>query len=232
MNRFWEQIIHPLIMLFQPRKIVEIGAYAGDNTIKILQYCTAAGSQLAVIDPAPAFDVDSIKGAYGDHFHMHRNLSLDALPHVSEYDMVLIDGDHNWYTVYHELKIIEAMALDHGTFPIVLLHDTAWPYARRDMYHDPQTIPALYRKPYAQKGIERGRSELLEEGGINFLQYNALFENGEKNGVLTAIEDFLQETKLKLRFYQIEEHDGLGILVPSHADHEASIEEIIRKSGL
>ena len=50
-------------------------------------------------------------------------------------DAVIIDGDHNYFTVSEELRLIAERAGD-GPMPLILLHDIGWPLARRDSYHD------------------------------------------------------------------------------------------------
>lgn len=214
MHSFWESSIKPILTGFKINKIIEIGAFKGTHTQKLLEHCKEIGGTLFVIDPEPLFDEDDWCKKYGSRLHVIKNLSLNVLPSLTGYDAVLIDGDHNWYTVYHELKLIERYGTN-GNFPLIFLHDIEWPYGRRDMYYFPETIPAEFRKPYARKGIIRGQSELAEEGGLNPGLCNALFEGGERNGVLTAIEDFLSQTKIPIRFYKVSGHHGLGILAPA-----------------
>lgn len=213
MNRFWEGIIMPLLSVTNSVNIVEIGAEFGTNTLKILAYCKQKNGVLHVIDPVPQFDVDGFRQIYVEAFKMHIGFSLDSLAGIKDYDAVLIDGDHNWYTVYNELNIVEKNAEVKGEFPLVFVHDIAWPYGRRDLYYYPDLIPPEYRKPYAKKGIELGRSELLESGGHNLIYNNASFEYGDKNGVLTAVEDFLQQTSCRISFFKSMMHNGLGILM-------------------
>lgn len=212
MNRFWEEIIKPLLSAANSSIVVEIGAEYGINTEKILKYCHAKKGVLHVIDPIPQFNINAYKEEYGAVFQMHAGYSLSVLPEIAEYDAVLIDGDHNWYTVFNELKTIEMNADAGGRFPLVFLHDIAWPYGRRDLYYFPDLIPPEYRKPYAKKGMEPGRSELLEAGGFNPVYNNATFECGDKNGVLTAVEDFLRQTGCRISFFKSMKHNGLGIL--------------------
>ena len=73
---------------------------------------------------------------------------------IDRADAVLIDGDHNWHTVYNELKIVD----EFQVWPITLLHDIDWPYGRRDVYYDPSTVPAEYRQPHVKAGLVRGKS--------------------------------------------------------------------------
>lgn len=232
MHRFWEKVIKPIIIAAQPASIVEIGSLTGLNTFKLLDYCQHAGARCTVIDPAPQFDVELLKDYYGDSFEMLRELSLQALPKLDVYDMILIDGDHNWYTVYHELKQVEEMAKTSGRFPIVLLHDIDWPYGRRDMYYFPESIPPEYRQPHAYQGLEPGNAELVPSGGFNHVVSNAVLEHGERNGVLTAVEDFLHETEFDLICYQLLSSNGLGIVMPSDAPAARMLPYILNTSGL
>ncbi|MFC4078005.1 class I SAM-dependent methyltransferase [Salinithrix halophila] len=232
MNRFWGKVIKPIFLKEQPKVIVEIGAFRGENTVKILRYCRRNHAKLHVIDPLPQFNVRQMKRCGKQHFTLIRALSLKALPRIPNPDVLLIDGDHNWYTVYHELKCVERSAKKTGKFPIVMLHDTEWPYGRRDSYYLPETIPPPYRKPYAKKGIVLGKSRLVNTGGLNYQFNNALYENGEKNGVLTAIEDFLKETSFPITFHRVASHNGLGILVHKDELKDRWIQEVLKKSRL
>ncbi len=94
------------------------------------------------------------------------------------------------------------------------MHDVGWPYGRRDGYYNPDSIPDEYLKPHEKKGMRPGSAELVEEGGLNWNLDNAISENGPRNGVLTAVEDFLEETEQEIELVQVPGLHGLGILVP------------------
>ena len=67
--------------------------------------------------------------------------------------MALVDGDHNWYTVVNELRLIAATSAGAGEpLPVLICHDVGWPYGRRDLYYAPEQIPEEYRQPWAQQG--------------------------------------------------------------------------------
>jgi len=212
MNRFWNAVVRPLFDIVQPKHVVEIGAATGLNTRNLLQYCKdnkEIGVRLTSVDPAPSFDIDSFKEEYGVDFNMDYRLSIDALPDIADADIILIDGDHNWFTVFNELKIIEKTHRE--SYPIIVFHDTGFPYGRRDVYYTPENIPEQYRQPHYKKAITPYQST-LQEVGINPHINNADHEFGKKNGVLTAIEDFIDESILSFSFIQVFGNNGLGIM--------------------
>ena len=213
MKRFWHLFIEPVLISVSAKNIVEIGADTGINTKNILDYCEKVDGRLVVVDSKPSFDQKEFEESYGTRFKLMEDISLKVLPAITGYDAILIDGDHNWYTVYNELKLVEFYAKQHKVQPLIFFHDIGWPYARRDLYYDPSTIPEEYQKPYDRKGMVPGQSALAETGGLNSGLCNAIEEHGKRNGVLTAIEDFLAESEFEYRFVKIHGARDLGIMV-------------------
>lgn len=222
---FWEQIIKPILELTKPKTIVEIGSAHGLNTTNILHYLTPIeDGQLVSIDPSPQFDVEKMQQVYPHKFVAIKGFSLHVLPTIETCDATLIDGDHNWYTVYYELKQFERMK----RFPIIFLHDLEWPYGRRDMYYFPESIPPEFRKPNAKMGILPGVNELVENGH-NSSVHHATYEHGERNGVLTAIEDFLQQSSIPLQLYRMRSQFGLGIMMPNETDTDHQFNDAVKR---
>ena len=58
----------------------------------------------------------------------------------------------------------------------------------------------------------RGQGELAKDGGICGQFCNALEEGGARNGVLTAIEDFVAQYPGEYRFARVHFEFGLGIM--------------------
>ena len=230
MNRFWNNIIQPIIKSINVSYIVEVGSETGINTKNILEYCKEHNAHLTAIEPIPQFDVDEFKAEYGDKFEIYIDLSLSILPLLENYDVIFLDGDHNWYTVYNELKIIEK-TFENGKFPLIFFHDVSWPYARRDLYYNPENIPEAYKQPYKQQGMYPGQTSLKENGGFNRDFYHAIYENNLKNGVLTAIEDFIDESDLEFSFETVNAFHGLGILFPKNIELESIVKDIINNSN-
>lgn len=232
MIKLWKRLILPIVQAAESRVILEIGAESGTSTRTLLRYIQQCGGQLHCIDPAPEFDPELLKREFPDHLHFYQDLSLNVLADLPHVDLAMVDGDHNWYTVYNELKQIEAIhSHDGARQPIILVHDIGWPYGRRDLYYNPATIPEQYRHPHEHKGMLPNRSELVDGNGMNLELYNADHEGGPRNGVLTGVEDYLAETQLKYRVINLPLYYGLGILVTeerlaANAALRAAIDEI------
>lgn len=216
MNRFWQRYIHPIFETAQPRKIMEIGAEYGWNTRQILSYCRATGAHADIIDPAPMPALREELAKFGPTEYRFLALkSLAAIPQLESPDIALIDGDHNWATVFGELNLLTARAEQNGKLPpIVLCHDAAWPYARRDMYYNPDDLDGFQRHPFSYKGMLPDQSELTE-AGVNGWLANATHEGGPRNGVLTAIEDFVASSSGEWSLRKLPFFNGLAIVVPA-----------------
>ena len=213
MQRLWDSVTEPLLDAARPDILVEIGADEGGTTGHLLRWCRRSGTTLHVIDPRPGFDPATWRADHGDVGVLHLERSLNALARIEGIDVALIDGDHNYFTVLHELRLLsKRQPVGSGAFPLVLLHDIHWPYGRRDLYYDPEAIPEAYRKPYRRLGLRPDVAEPTVEGGFNAHLCNGLYENDLDNGVLTAIEDFLAEEPDDLELIQLPGLHGLGVL--------------------
>lgn len=210
---FWHDVVAPIIEAAQARRIVEIGALRGEHTELMLERL-GPGVELHVIDPVPAFDPAEHERRFPGRYVFHRDLSVNVLPHLEPMDVALVDGDHNWYTVFTELNQLSQVARDAGApMPVAILHDVCWPYGRRDLYYDPSNIPDEHKQPWRRRGMRPGRSELLPgTGGLNAELANAVTEGGPRNGVMTAVEDFVAQYDRQLRLVVIPIYFGLAIL--------------------
>jgi hypothetical protein len=211
---FWTPVIAPVLAAADARRVVEIGALRGDNTRQIIDQL-GPGSVLHVIDPVPGFDPSAHEREFPGRYVFHQALSLDVLGDLAPMDAALVDGDHNWHTVYHELGLLRQVARDAGApLPVLVLHDVGWPYGRRDLYYDPATIPPEHRHPHQRAGMRPGRRELLPDGeGMSSGLWNAEREGGPRNGVMTALEDFVAEHDRRVRTVVLPLYFGLAIVV-------------------
>ncbi len=213
MNPFWEAALRPVMDAVQPHCVIEVGAAAGGLTAKLLDWAAAHDATVHAIDPCPALDVTAWRAEHRGRFVFHKARSLNVLGRVQGVDVAWIDGDHNYYTVVHELRLLERAALraDHPP-PVIGLHDVDWPYGSRDLYYDPDSVPPAHRLPYERKGILPGEGE-LSHAGFNDHLCNAIHDHSAHNGVCAAIDDFIAKSDLRWQLHRIPGLHGLGVLV-------------------
>lgn len=191
---------------------MEIGALRGETTELLLDLLGPA-AQLHVIDPRPQFDPAEHERRFPGRYLFHRDTSHAVLPTLEPMDVALIDGDHNWFTVHGELEMLREGSRRGGeTLPLLVMHDVCWPYGRRDLYYGPEGIPEEYRRPHEQLGMRPGHERLVASGGVNPSLDNAVTEGGPRNGVMTALEDFMDSHDRPLRRLVLPIYFGLAIV--------------------
>jgi len=149
-------------------------------------------SRVTVIDPC--FDCDLEKKFENDKkTSVLKGTSLEKLPNLNDnFDAILIDGDHNYYTVFNELRYVEELDLlaEGG---IILLHDICDPYGRKDFFYNSDSIPSEGKQP------------------------------DRKQGVLTAVEDFMNESKKTYTLIKWTSEHGLGCLFENYGMYSKSL---------
>lgn len=191
---FYELDVLPIIFnKFKVSNIV-ISGNQDNNVIKyVLNYCKHNNVLCNVID----FQEEYSK--------KDSECSFDYLSKLNNYDAIFLNGDANWYVLFNELKNIKQ---NNNEFPLVFICNNMFPYKRRDSYINPNLIPKEYRHEFS-------KFLLYNYGGIEIQIYDGLFhaneENTPKNGVLTAIEDFIIENS-NINILDIKLVDGTTIL--------------------
>lgn len=228
----FSEIITEALDLAGAREIAEIGAEFGGMSALLAAYAAAQGGRLTCIDPRPKDEFVAWASEHPDVRHVAR-ASLEAFDELEHVDAWVIDGDHNWYTVYNELQRVDAACRRDGKPLLAFLHDVAWPWARRDLYYAPERIPAAFRHPYSfEGGVTLDFPGLLPNGGFRGCgQFAcAAHEGGPRNGVLTAVEDFIDDVRADGRgiaFARIPAVFGLGILFGTDAEWAPALSELI-----
>lgn len=209
------------------RSVVEIGSEEGTFTRDLLAWAEGCDARVYCVDPAPTPTlVEAAAGSPRVELVVQR--SLEALEHLEACDAYLVDGDHNYYTVHHELESIASRARGRGFHPLVFLHDVGWPAGRRDMYYSPEAIPPDQRHEHTyDKGTVPWRSDLVEGGfrGEGSFAW-ALTEGGPRNGVLAALEDFLGD-RPELAFVTVPCVFGLGAVYDRSAPYAEEVAGIL-----
>ena len=149
---------------------------------------------------------------------------LNTLRKFENYDAIFIDDDANWYTLINELKIIKNT---NSEFPLVFICNNNFPNKRRDSYSNPDNIPDNFRQEYTDKLTINFNNEKIN---ISDGFYHARDENTTKNGVSTAIEDFLDENS-HIGTLQINFTKEICILYPKSQINQKRI-KIIEKDNI
>jgi hypothetical protein len=217
------EIWMPCLDAAHPPTVIEVGAYAGDVTRLLAEWADSSGSRIYSVDPDPQPALVELAQAHPG-VELVRRTSLEAIPELPPADAVIVDGDHNYYTVSEELRLIETRAAG-GPLPLLICHDVCWPHARRDVYYAPETIPAEHRQETVEGGYLFPGDPGLREGGLIY-RWPAVREGGPRNGVLTAIEDFL-EAHDELRFALVPAFFGLGVIWARQAAYADELEAIL-----
>ncbi len=184
------ELLTACLDIASPRSVIEIGAYAGDVSTFLLKWAEPSGARLWAVDPSPQDELVALADERPD-LQLVQETSHQALRQLPRADAYVIDGDHNYYTVSEELRLIAAGA-GQDVLPLLLLHDVGWPHGRRDDYFAPEQIPEDFRQPTVEGGgLFPGIAE-PQRGGLPY-KFPAVKPGGPRNGVLTAVEDFVGE---------------------------------------
>ena len=154
----FSSLILPCLGHAKVRNIAEIGSEFGGMSKLLAQHTSENGGSLTCIDPEPAdgFAFWAKKQSNVNHI---AKPSLDALDAgVDAVDAWFVDGDHNYYTVFHELTAIDRIQREAGRPLLAFMHDVSWPCARRDFYYAPERVPPGWRHPHSFDHGVRGLS--------------------------------------------------------------------------
>lgn len=204
-----------------PSSLVEIGSETGGMTRWLVDWAVEHNAHLVSIDPGPPAGLSELV-ATGAPLRILAEASPAGLDGL-EADVWIIDGDHNYATVRAEL----AHVFDSGGGArLAILHDVGWPCGRRNAYYAPERIPEADRHEYSYRGaVVPGDAGLAETGfsGQGAFAW-ATREGGPRNGVLTAVEDTMDELG-GLRLDVIPCIFGVGFLYPEDAPWASALAE-------
>ncbi len=205
--------------------VTEVGALDGDLTRLLLLWANRSEGRVIAVDPSPHPDLEMLAR---DHtgLSLIRETSHAALTHAPLSDAIILDGDHNYYTVSEELRIIaERAAEEQRRLPLVVLHDVGWPHGRRDDYYVPEQIPPAHRQPIVSEGCLYPGDPGTRPGALPF-HYPAAREGGPRNGVLTAVEDFIH-TREHLHLAIVPTFFGMGVIWERTMPEAGALSELL-----
>ncbi len=122
-GRLW----HALVMLLQPRMVLETGTHQGYSTACIASALVSLGGprRVITIDPYPQEGQIWAGNELESVVTLRREFSQDAYPDLLEsrtrFDMLVLDSDHCYDTIMKELVLYEPLLDVGGT---ILFHDS------------------------------------------------------------------------------------------------------------
>lgn len=218
----FEEPVFEVMDRARPKSIVEVGSESGRFTDRLVEYCRANGARLTTVEPFPSDIVRARAASDEDLFELFEGISVDYYAQAdSPGDLVILDGDHNYHTVACEIAAVESLRVRHGGSPIVLLHDVGFPCGRRDFYYAPARIPPEALHPHSfEHGVTLDETRLVDGGFRGEGSFAcALTDGGARNGVLTAIDDFVASTP-GWTYHSIPAVFGLGALARTGSAEE------------
>src|SRR5579859_2056993 len=228
MFQFWDRVTAPVIEALRPQVILHIGGTDGRLVSKLIGAAARIGGALHVATLTPGFDVDAARRQVGDRLVVHRARGLAVVPLLPVPDLVLIDDDPNWFNVYHLLTALQRQAdRSDRPFPVVLLTQVGWPYGRRDSYDEPAAVPAAFRQVYERSGVVPGASALSPQNGLFADRFNAAAENKPQSGVLTALEDFIDQGAGRFITTLLPMFHGIALLQPLGGPAEPMLASVV-----
>lgn len=218
------ELLTPCLDAAGVRSLLEIGAYAGELTETLLEWADGSGATVATVEPLPPGHLLNLKERRPE-LDVIEDTGVGALSGLDELpDAIVIDGDHNYFTLTQELEKIAELAGD-DPLPLLFFHDVGWPHERRDTYYAPDRVPEAERQPLAKDCTIVPGNPGTTDAGLPY-EYAAAFEGGPKNGVLTAIEDFMAgRDGLQLAVVPI--FFGFGVLWPASAPYADEVSRLL-----
>lgn len=214
------ELILDIVTRLGVRSVCEIGSEGGMLSRKLREMLERKEiDRLTIIDPFPSAEITALHD--GVRTFVLPKLSLNALVDLPAQDLYIVDGDHNHFTVYNELKAIFA---NQDSF--VVMHDVCWPCARRDMYYDPKSVPGNHVREFSYEKCQfPGNPDLVEKGlGSHGYYAVAKREGGEKNGVFAAVETLSRE--MNLEFASVPALLGIGLVCRADGKHAGKPAEL------
>lgn len=211
-------------VIFASRKIgtvVEVGVESGQVSSV---YADLGATTVHCVEPSPGDELRAFL-AEDPRLNLVEGPSPAALAELPVADLYVLDGDHNYAVVRAELAWIMASAPD----AVVVLHDVLWPCGRRDFYYQPSPLTPEDTHPATADGPTVWHDDLTPAGFVGDGDFTvAEHAGGTRNGVLTAVEDALDEAAGDWRLEIVPAVFGVGVLVRTGAPGAGEIFEALR----
>lgn len=159
--------------LKHPPRVLEIGVDRGVSYVTLATFLTRAHEKFEMIgvdvlvQEQVVIMANNLDRTPDQRLYMIQDNSLKALPAMAaagdKFDLVLLDGDHNYYTVNKELSYLNDITMPGS---MVLIDDYSGRWAERDLWY-------------------AARPEYADNASVT------VPVDGEKHGVKPAVDEFL-----------------------------------------
>lgn len=164
--------------------------------VKLNPQVTNAAYQMTGIEMSPDKKFNAV-------FKEMNSLSFlqQAISEKLKFDVVFVDGDHNYFTVFNELSMIKELC--HKS-TLIICDDYFGRYSKKDMFYSE-------REGYENLKINEKNTAVKNEKGTYQILFNKTTPpiSAEKEGVKSAVNDFLIKNP---------EWSGFNLIVPSGVD--------------
>ena len=184
------ELMFPCLEAIETKSVVEIGAYRGELTRELLGWATGSGARVTAVDPEPPPQLLKLADEQPE-LELVRQTSHDALASLALPDALIIDGDHNYYTLTEELRLIDSRA-PGAELPLLDVPRRRLASCPAGHLLRPRADPGRAPPAAGSRRLPRPGETGVADGGLPF-EWAAMREGGPQNGVLTALEDFVAE---------------------------------------
>jgi len=136
---YCKQFLHGLK---HPPKMLEVGVDTGATYLSIVTFLArtrpeffAVGVDI-LVQEAPKIQLANLDLQPNQQAFLSMGNSLELLPLMinqgMKFDLVLLDGDHNYYTVSKELESIQSLVHDHS---MIVVDDYAGRWGNSDLFY-------------------------------------------------------------------------------------------------
>ena len=167
--------IKQFLSQIQSPKVLEIGLCKGITTIPLFAFMSRAHESFefvgvdVLVQESLLIILNNIDVLPSQKMIIHQDSSLNVLPKLTEsskkFDVVLLDGDHNYYTVSRELEYLDSLTNENS---IVLIDDYHGRWSEKDLW---------YSEREGYESVDRATKRT----------------DTEKHGVKPAVDDFLMK---------------------------------------
>lgn len=195
--------------------VIEVGVESGGVSSA---YVELGATNVYCVEPKPTEDLRLTLSS--DSMHLVEMYSPAALTELPIADLYVLDGDHNYAVVRQEVMWI----LQNAPGAVVVMHDLLWPCGRRDAYYEPSPLEGLDKHASGHEGPTVWHDHVTPAGFVGLGAYTwSEHAGGERNGVLTAVEDAIRESDDAWRLAVVPAVFGMGVLLRERSEQDSQL---------